>query len=131
MVGLKTLLAITALGLGNSCRGVGPGDGIVCTAIFAYGLNVQVRDSVTGLGAASGASLVVLDGSFKDSVAFPANRPDLDNMSLSSAGERAGTYNISVRKSGYAVWSKSSVVVTSDVCHVKPVLVTALLKPGS
>ena len=102
----------------------------VCTQEFRPGLVVYVKDSVTKAGAASGASLVVREGSYKDSVAAPTT-PDQDNFPLSAAGERSGTYQVTVSKTGYAVWQQNNVRVTSNVCHVNTVTLTALLQPTS
>jgi hypothetical protein len=103
----------------------------VCTQEFRPGLVVYVKDSVTRAGVASGASLVVREGSYKDSVAAPNSTPDLDNSTLSAAGERSGTYQVTVLKPGYATWLQSNVRVTSNVCHVNTVTLTALLQPAS
>jgi hypothetical protein len=102
----------------------------VCTLEMRPALAVYVKDSVTRAGVASGASLVVREGSYKDSVAAPNSRPDLDNSALLAAGERAGTYQVSVLKPGYATWVQSDVRVTSTKCHVNTVNLTALLQPG-
>jgi hypothetical protein len=101
---------------------------VVCTAEFRYGLSVYVKDSQTGAAIASGASLVARDGSFKDSVGYPSARPDLDAFPLLSAGERAGTYQITVSRLGYAPWSRSDIRITGNECHVNPVSLTALLQ---
>jgi hypothetical protein len=103
----------------------------VCTQEFRPGIAVYVNDSVTHAGIASGASLVVRDGSYKDSVAAPDGRPDLNTSPLFAAGERAGTYQVEVTKTGYAVWMKSDVRVTANECHVNTVTLTALLQPAS
>jgi hypothetical protein len=102
----------------------------VCTQEFRPGLAVYVKDSVTRAGVASGASLVVREGSYKDSVAG-LNSPDQDNSPLYAAGERSGTYQVTVSKPGYAAWLQSNVRVTSNVCHVNTVTLTALLQPAS
>lgn len=102
----------------------------VCTDEFRAGLAVYVKDSVTRAGVASGASLVVSEGSYKDSVAG-LNSPDQDNFPLFAAGERSGTYQVTVLKPGYATWLQSNVRVTSNVCHVNTVTLTALLQPAS
>jgi len=57
-------------------------------------VNVQVRDSVTGAAAASGAKLVIRDGIFSDSMSYPSGRADLDSWSLSGAPERTGVYTL-------------------------------------
>jgi hypothetical protein len=100
----------------------------VCTMEFRYGLSVYVTDSLTGTAVASGASLVARDGAFKDSVSHPGDRPELNPLPLLTAGERAGTYQISVSKPGYLPWSRSNVRITANECHVNPVSVTALLQ---
>ena len=103
----------------------------VCTQEFRPGLVVYVKDSVTRAGVASGASLVVREGSYKDSVAATNSGLDQDNSPLYAAGERGGTYQVTVSKPGYATWLQSNIRVTSNVCHVNTVTLTALLQPAS
>lgn len=102
--------------------------GVACTENFAFGLQVAVQDSSTGAPAASGAQLIARDGAWADTVAFPSNRPDLDAQPLVSAGERPGTYTVTVRKAGFRDWQRTGVVVTADECHVHPVDLTARLQ---
>ena len=102
-----------------------------CTMEFRYGLSVYVKDSLTGTSIASGASLVVRDGAFKDSVSHPSGAPELNALPLLTAGERAGTYQVSVSKPGYLPWSRSNVRITANECHVNPASITALLQPAS
>jgi len=47
------------------------------------------------------------------------------------AGERPGVYTITVRKSGYADWTRAGVAVgmTADGCHVSGVHLDAALVP--
>ena len=84
----------------------------ICTADFRYGLEVYVNDSLTSAHIASGASLVARDGTFKDSVALPAARPEVDPFPLKSAGERAGTYDITVTRPGYQAWTRGSILTS-------------------
>ena len=101
----------------------------VCTEDVRPALAVYVKDAVTGAGVASGASLVAREGSYKDSVAAPEGRPDLDNSPLYAAAERAGTYQLTVTKTGYGAWTQSNVRVTANECHVNTATLTALLQP--
>jgi hypothetical protein len=103
----------------------------VCTLELRPAVAVYVKDSLTRAGVASGASLVVREGSYKDSVSFPNSTPGLDNSALIAAGERSGTYQVTVLKPGYAAWLQSNVRVTSNECHVNTVNLTALLQPAS
>ena len=103
---------------------------VACTDNFVFGLVVAVQDSSTGAPAASGAQLIAQDGAWADTVGFPPNRPDLDAQELVSAGERPGTYTVTVRKAGFRDWQRTGVVVTADECHVHPVELTARLQPA-
>jgi hypothetical protein len=49
---------------------------------------------------------------------------------LVGAGERAGTYAVTVTATGYAEWTTSGVVVTADECHVIPVRLEPRLQPA-
>jgi hypothetical protein len=91
------------------------------------GVNVFLKDSMSGGWAASGARLMIRDGAYVDSSAMPANRPDLDALPLWGAGERAGIYAITVRKPGFVDWEKAGVRVTKNECHVNTRELTAQL----
>jgi len=102
---------------------------IVCTDIFIVGLTVTVQDSVTGAPAYAGATVIARDGTYADSASRPAN--STDTFPLPLAGERAGTYDVTVRESGYLDWTRKGVQVTRNECHVNTVAVTAKLqRPG-
>lgn len=122
----QALLALCAFALG-ACDTV-DGLPVACTANFVWGLHVTVQDSVTGGPSASGAQLIARDAAYADTSSYPPNRPDLDNLPLVAAGEREGTYTVTVRKPGFVDWERRDVVVTADECHVRPVALTALLK---
>src|SRR5450756_936501 len=77
----------------------------VCTASFEYGMSIYVRDSASGAGLANGSTVVVRDGSFLDSLAATSATPS-DGPFL-SAGERAGTYTMTVLHNGFQTWTKS------------------------
>jgi hypothetical protein len=121
LVGLQSVL-IAAVACSRSTSPV-------CTLEVRPAVAVYVKNSATGAGIASGASLVVRDGNYQDSVAAPNNRPDLDNSPLNAAAERAGTYQVTVTKTGFAAWMQSNVGVTANECHVNTVTLTALLQP--
>lgn len=125
VVGCVYSLLIFAIGCSGSATSP------ICTQEFRPGLTVLVKDAVTNAGIASGATLVVREGIFTDSFTMPGGRPDLNDFMLPAAGERAGTYEVSVSKPGYATWVQSNVRVTQGVCHVITVTLTALLQPAS
>jgi uncharacterized membrane protein len=107
-------------------------DDVICTDHFEYGLSVAVQDSLTGAPAASGARLIARDGAYADTATVPAGAPDSDPDSgvLQAAGERPGTYAVTVEKSGFLTWQRNNVIVAMDDygCHVVPVQLTARLQ---
>ena len=115
----------------SACSGSAFTGPVGCTDDFRYGLNVTVVDSVTNAPPAS-AVLIARSGAFVDSVGprapmqFVQNGPPV--LLLSSAGERAGTYDLTIRSPGYRDWTRTGVEVTEDECHVRPITLTARLQ---
>lgn len=103
----------------------------VCDRYASPSVVVQVRDLVTGAYIASGATLVLRDGAFVDSVSMPADETTRNGVGLMTENslERAGVYSVTVRRAGYARWVREGVKVTADECHVRTVLLTARLIP--
>ena len=96
---------------------------IVCTTEFVYGLNVTVIDSQTEQPITDGVIVTAVDGSYSETlVAFPGN----ENVFV-GAGERPGTYIITVAKDGYTTFTSNPLVVAANVCHVTPVQITVSL----
>lgn len=107
--------------------------GLICTAEARAAVNLRIQDSASGAGIAAGTTVVLRDGAFVDSLSIPADRTDLNDQPLSTMNtyERAGRYDITVRRNGYATWTRSGVVVTAGECHVNAVTVVARLQPAS
>lgn len=95
--------------------------GVACTMEFRYGISATVTDAATGANLTPASYLVVREGSYVDSASAMGEF-------LSAAGERAGTYEVTVGRPGYASFHRNGVVVTRDECHVHPVLVEARLQ---
>lgn len=100
----------------------GDSTGPVCTTEFVYGLNITVRDGA-GAPAAEGATGTAVDGNHTETLMV------LDDHTLVGAGERPGTYDITIDKVGYMTWSAENVRVTADECHVIGVSLEANLIP--
>ena len=102
--------------------------GTVCTQEARPALMVALADSATG--ATSGftnVSVVVRDGTYADSVVQATYPAAPFNGPVGLAYERAGTYIVTVRASGYVPWTRAGVTVSSDRCHVASVGLTARL----
>lgn len=106
---------------GLACSDALPGP--VCTADFRYGLNITVLDS-SGAPAAQGAIGIAVEGDEYEET-LTVLGPDV----MAGAGERPGTYDITVSRTGYMTWSATNVTVRADECHVIPVSLEANLIP--
>lgn len=95
----------------------------VCTLEARAGIALEVRDSVTNAHVGGGSLIVASEGSYADTVNTTVNR-----AIYGLAIERAGTYTVSVEKSGYQPWSRAGVQVTRGECHVNTVNLTARLQ---
>ena len=116
-------LALAALmGLLSACGGTT--DPIACTEQFVFGLTVEVVDSLSGAPRAEGATLTLRDGVYVESTT-----ESFDGLSMSGAGERPGTYVVTLARAGYHTWSRTGVVISADECHVIPVSMRAELQP--
>ena len=103
--------------------GCGSPAGTVCTDEAVSGLNVQVRDSISGLSIAAGSSVTAKDGAYSETLAFFSAAD-----SFFGAVERAGYYTVDVTHVGYQPWERANVVVAAATCHVIPVQLLARLQ---
>jgi hypothetical protein len=92
----------------------------MCTMQFVYGISATVTDATTGANITSGSYLVAREGSFVDSASAMGDF-------LAAAGERAGTYTVTIGRPGYSSFMRTNVVVSRDECHVIPVSLEARL----
>ena len=89
---------------------------VMCTKEFVYGLHTTIRDAATNQAIAQEAILTLQDGSYEEVVT-----DSWDGLTLVGAGERPGTYTVTVERSAYLTWSVSGLEITADECHVIPV----------
>lgn len=85
-----------------------------CTDLLAFGLNVTVTDAANGERICD-ATVTATDGDFSETLQPFGEATD---CTYAGAGERAGTYTITVEKDGYATLTEDNVVVEEDECHV-------------
>jgi hypothetical protein len=104
---------------------------LVCTDEFRYGLQIIVVDSTT-LSPPASATLLARSGTFTDSLGpqtpFLVNNRGVRVLMLWTAGERAGTYDVTVKSPGYRDWVRSGIIVTANDCHVNETSITAKLQ---
>lgn len=123
---VRRVLALAAAMPGLACNDVP----VVCTAIAVPGIQVDVRDSVTGLPATDGALGIARDGAYADTLETLPTMGPLPSPTMLGAWERQGTYDVTVSRTNYLTWSAAGVRVTGDACHVTTVKLEANLQPG-
>ena len=106
----------------TSCEDID--DRIVCTTQFVYGLNVIVLDSSTGNPIFQDIEVKAVDGTYQEILELV---PGLE-YAFVGAGERAGTYVVSITKAGYQSYTSAPIVLTRDECHVIPQSLTVNLQ---
>ena len=116
----RVAVALVALLTFGACSSAAV-DPIVCDASARAGITVTIKDAETQEPLAASARGVVRDGAYVDSLMLAG--PD----SRVAAYERAGTYSVEVRLSGYQHFSTSGIRVTKGTCHVNAQVVQALL----
>ena len=84
--------------------------GTACTEIFVSGVNVSVTDQDGQ--AVAGAVLTLTEGDFSEIM------QDLGDGEYAGAGERAGTYTLTVEADGFDTATVEDIVVGEDECHV-------------
>ena len=128
---LRLLICVGAALVG-ACGGelLFPRPGRVCPDVAFASIVVAITDSISGVGLAAGASLILQDGAYIDSVVFGVNSP----VSPGGRGgppntyERTGTYDVRVRRPDYLLWERRGVRVLRGECNVETVFLEARLQ---
>lgn len=102
-----SLLLIGTVGCVDWLRDLLP---IACTEEFRYGLSGTVTDPDGE--AIENVTVTITDGDYEEDAMF------LSDTEYVGAGEREGTYTITVEAPGYETATLENVEVTADECHV-------------
>lgn len=130
----RTLALLVAAVIAGGCRAILDGGDTVCQQYAAYGIHVEVLDSITRAAAVEVGTLVIArEGAYADSARWAGGVPAPGPVParpprFGLAEERPGTYDVTVERPGYRVWQRTGVRVLRDECHVKTVSLTALLQ---
>lgn len=113
MRALRGLTAVAVLCVGSGGCGViiGPP---VCTTEFVYGLNVTLTNADGQ--PVSGATVTLSEGAYVETM------EELSDGTYVGAGERAGTYTLTVEAGAFEPVTIEGIFVDTNECHVIPVL---------
>lgn len=109
----------------SSCKTCGNDDDIFCTEVFVYGLSVTLKDANTGAIITEDVTISAIDGSYEETLM----RIESSNSFL-GAGERAGTYTLTIESPNYQNFTSESITVFADECHVIPEVLEIMLLPN-
>ncbi len=103
---------------------------VACAAVLPAGLNIELRDSLTGAGISDSVTVLVSErGARVDSVVSVIGPGELPPY-IGAAYGRAGRFHVRVSRPGYVDWQRDDVVVAREaVCNqVVPVALVARLQ---
>src|SRR5690606_14540404 len=115
--------ALAALALAACAGGQDPAP--VCTLEARSSFAVTVQDSVPGEPLGAGATVVVAEGAFVDTLSAPAPGSPVHSGEVY---ERPGVYSVTITHPEYRPWRRDGVRVESDECHVRTLALTARLQ---
>lgn len=96
-----------------------------CTDQFVYGLHVSVKNAMTNAVLQEGVLVKATDGSYVETLQTEVN----SSIVFVGAGERAGSYILTVTKDGYETFTSEVIMLKRDECHIISKEVTVALQP--
>lgn len=113
MKSTKIILLLTILSIFTSCNEENNED-VICTLEFVYGINITLIDAETKTDITENVKVVITDGNYEEILQGGIG-------TFYGAGERAGTYTITITSDDYKTFVSEPIVVTANACHVIPV----------
>ncbi|PQJ80094.1 hypothetical protein [Polaribacter porphyrae] len=86
---------------------------IICTLEFVYGLNITLIDAETSKPIEGNVKVVIKDGNYEEVLQGVES-----GIPFFGAGERSGTYTITITSNNYKTFVSNPIVVTANECHV-------------
>lgn len=96
----------------------------------AFAIQVEVTDARSSGPPSSQALLIVVDGTFADTVLGP-EPGTVSRVFIAAAPERPGTYDVTVAAPGYERWARLGIAVRRGKCdQVETARLSAALQPA-
>lgn len=126
---LPLLVSSLALLVGLVACNTSPIDGGACPAVIGDAVEVTVIHATTEALEADGATGVLRDGEYVDTMEVSRYNGNGEPVALSGGLGRPGTYTIRIWKDGFEPWTRTRVAVKSGRCTVNKRRLTARLVP--
>lgn len=96
----------------------------ICTLEFVYGINITLINADTSDAIIDDVKVVIKDGNYEEIITnIESSTP------FFGAGERAGTYIVTITSNKYKTFISDPIIVEANECHVIPELKTFKLVP--
>lgn len=110
----------------------GCSDPTPCIPGTEYAIVVAMRPTVPEVptGTAFG---VIREAGYADSLRFQGRLggdPAVQAAILAAGPERPGSYDVSIRRSGFADWDTTGIMARAGSCHVETVNLSVILEPA-
>lgn len=86
---------------------------INCTTVYIYGLNITLKDVSNNSIITNNINIIATDGVYQETLTRIEN-----SDYFIGAGERAGTYILTITSPDYDTYTSESIIVSADDCHV-------------
>lgn len=113
---------IGPLGLALAVAACDSATSVACTDQFVYGITVEVTSQADASPVTAGLAGTLTDGAYTEEM------QRFENV-LEGAGERAGTYTLTITAEGFQPLQQAGLVVEQGECHVIPRSLGARLVP--
>ncbi len=118
-------ILICSIFLISSCDSNDDDGGINCTLEHVYGLNITLKNIETEEIITENITVIATDTNYEEELMVSP-----ENTTFVGAGERAGTYIITVNSNDFETFISEPIILTSDECHVIPQAHTFYLVPN-
>ena len=121
---VRPLILLGVVLLVNGC-----GEDLLCPGTRnRSAVTVVVTDLLTGEPAVEGATGLVRDGGFVDTLRGSTQNSNLVPTAMAGAIDRPGVYAVEIHKDGYLEWRRDGVDVREGACGVEGKLLEARLQ---
>ncbi|APY11095.1 hypothetical protein BWZ22_07495 [Seonamhaeicola sp. S2-3] len=118
-----SLIALFTLHLSfTACKTDDTPNDIICTLEYVYGLNVTLIDATNSNKITEDITVVATDGNYEEILTLGVD-------SFFGAGERAGTYTITITSANYQTYVSNPIELDANECHVIPKVIEITLQP--
>lgn len=120
----KLLLTLLTLVLSfTKCKTDDTPNDVICTQEYVYGLNITLIDATNSNKITEDITVVATDGNYEETLTLGVD-------SFFGAGERAGTYTITVTYANYQTYVSAPIELDANECHVIPKVIEITLQPN-